>query len=37
MLRHSESVKQYIVLRTDTKVLANLVHVSENIVTADGG
>ena len=37
VLRHSETVKQDIVLRADTKVPTNLIHVSENIITADGG
>ena len=35
VLRYSQAVEQYIVLRTDTKVLANLIHVCENIVTTD--
>ena len=28
MLCNSESIKQYIVLRADTQVMANLIHVS---------
>ena len=36
MLRNSETIKQYVVLGTDAKVPANLVHVTENIIATDG-
>ena len=35
VLRHSQAVEQYVVLRTDAKTLTNLIHVCENIVTTD--
>ena len=35
MLHHSESVKQYIVLGTDSETLSDLVHVVPDVITID--
>ena len=37
VLTDSQSIKQDVVLRTNTKTLANLVHTSENTVPVNGG
>ena len=37
MLPDSESVKEYIVLRTNSQTLADLIHISHNAVAIDNG
>ena len=37
VLRDCQTVKQYVVLGTDAKTLANLVYVGENVKSIDGG
>ena len=35
MFQYSKSVKQYIVLGTDTKAVSNLVHIAPDIISID--